>query len=129
MKFKALMEDYIRFKQALGEDFRTNETRLKSFYRSLNGDPELEEISPEMVESFIYGSAPLTSFFHAKYHALKGFYHYALSRGYIRQNPLPRQVPKRLANFVPYIYSHEELKSLLEAIDLLEKVGNILILT
>jgi site-specific recombinase XerD len=51
---------------------------------------------------------------------LVGFYRFALARGYCTISPLPTLVPKRPPAFVPYIYSHEELRHLLEATSLCE---------
>jgi integrase len=50
----------------------------------------------------------------AKYDALRGFARYAVSRGYVATLPLPTRLPKRPPPFVPYIYSHEELRRLFE---------------
>ena len=40
----------------------------------------------------------------------------AIARGYVASTPLPRTFPKPLQPFVPYVYSHEELKRLLSAV-------------
>lgn len=51
-----------------------------------------------------------------KYHAISGLYRFALARAWISASPLPRRIPKPAAPaFVPYIYSHAELKRLLDA--------------
>ena len=44
-----------------------------------------------------------------------GFYQYAFTRGYVDQIPLPKVLPKRPPPFIPYIYSKEELRRLLDA--------------
>lgn len=44
-----------------------------------------------------------------------GFYQYASTRGYVDQIPLPKVLPKRPPPFIPYIYSKEELRRLLDA--------------
>jgi site-specific recombinase XerD len=62
----------------------------------------------------------VTRFWHRKYEVLSGFYRFAISRGYCAVSPLPRLVPKRPPAFVPYIYSHDELRRLLEATSLCE---------
>ena len=46
---------------------------------------------------------------------LVGFYRFALARGYVSISPLPKIVPKPPRAFVPHIYSHDELRRLLEA--------------
>ena len=53
---------------------------------------------------------------HIKYHALKGFFRFAVSRGHLDEAPLPTVLPKRPRTFVPYIYSRDEIRRLLDAI-------------
>ena len=65
--------------------------------------------------TFLAGHGPITRYWFAKYDALRGFYRYAVSRGYVATLPLPTWLPKRPPPFVPYIYSHEELGRLFEA--------------
>jgi len=50
-----------------------------------------------------------------RHSALLGLYQYALARNYVTTSPLPRILPKRQTNFVPYIYSKAELKLLFGA--------------
>jgi site-specific recombinase XerD len=45
---------------------------------------------------------------------LRGFYRFAMARGYAASSPLPKIIPKP-PQFVPYIFSHEELQRLLDA--------------
>jgi len=47
--------------------------------------------------------------------SLRGFYRFALARGYVNTSPLPKTVPQVPPQFVPYIYSHDEVRRLLEA--------------
>jgi integrase len=47
---------------------------------------------------------------------VRTFYRYAVSRHYVAAAPLPRVIPKRPPPFVPYIYSHDDLLRLLQAV-------------
>jgi site-specific recombinase XerD len=67
------------------------------------------------VAAFLNGTGPITSAWHIKYHALKGFFRFARSRGHITHDLLPMTRPKRPPRFVPHIYSREELRQLLLA--------------
>ncbi|HWU36636.1 MAG TPA: tyrosine-type recombinase/integrase, partial [Candidatus Acidoferrum sp.] len=51
-----------------------------------------------------------------KYHALKGFFRFAISRGHLTEAPLPKALPKPPPPFVPYIYTRDEIRRLLDAI-------------
>jgi site-specific recombinase XerD len=66
------------------------------------------------VAAFLAGHGHVTQNWHRKYTALRGFFHYALSRGHLSPSPLPTTVPKRPARFVPHIYTTDELCRLLD---------------
>ena len=48
--------------------------------------------------------------------SLKGFFRFAVSRGHLDKAPLPTDLPKHAPPFVPYIYSRDDLRRLLDAI-------------
>jgi site-specific recombinase XerD len=115
MKLRAAITQYITYKQALGMKFVSDGRVLKSFYR-MQGDRHLNRIGSKQVADFLTGEGPLTSFWHRKHGALSGFYRFAIARGYIDCSPLPTHLPKLPNRFTPHIYSHAELKRLVEAI-------------
>jgi integrase/recombinase XerD len=108
MKLLALIDRYVGYRKSLGEDFGTNARRLKQLYR-LIGNIAVSKISSKQITKFLYGKKFTATYF-AKYSALKGFYNYCISRGYVKDYPLPTILPKRPPPFIPYVYSHEELK-------------------
>ncbi len=116
MKLCTLITQYVTYRKSLGEKFRTNETYLKAFCKTIGPDVEITQISKDAVDLFLYGSeeADITSSWFIKHTALLGFYQYAHTRGYVEQIPLPNILPKRPQPFVPYIYSKEELRQLLQ---------------
>jgi integrase/recombinase XerD len=114
MKLTQVVHDYISLKQSLGSRFRTEATILKSFCKSL-GEITIVDVEPLQVNRYLYGSGPVTLFWHRKYEALSGFYRFALGRGYIPHSPLPMIIPKRPQPFRPYIYTQQELRDLLKA--------------
>lgn len=114
MNLQQLIERYIAYRQSLGEQFKANACILRVFARSVGSHAAVGDVRPEQVSAFLTGHGPITRYWFAKYDALRGFYRYAVSRGYVAMLPLPTQRPKRPLPFVPYIYSHEELRHLLE---------------
>ena len=66
---------------------------------------------------FLAGKGPLTRRRENKYGALAGFYRYAVSRGFASRSPLPDNEPKPPPSAPPYIYSHDELRRLIGAIE------------
>jgi site-specific recombinase XerD len=115
MNLQQLIERYIAHRQSLGAQFRADACILRVFGRSVGSHAEVGDVRPEQVSTFLAGHGPITRYWFAKYDALRGFYRYAVSRGYVATLPLPTWLPKRPPPFVPYIYSHEELRRLFEA--------------
>jgi site-specific recombinase XerD len=110
MKLTTLINQYIDYKKSLGMKFESNEYCLHAFCRYMKKNISLNQVSMKHVNDFLYGGKPVTSRWFIKYTALKGFYRYAASRGYIKDLPLPRTLPKRPPSFIPYIYTRDELK-------------------
>lgn len=109
MKLLTAVANYIAYQKVLGKLFVTNGRILKSYVRAIGQRSHLSDVKPKQVDAF------LTSNGHYKYQALRNFYRYAISRGYVNTSPLPMTIPKRPPCFVPYIYSRQELRSLLDA--------------
>ncbi len=115
MRLQQLIERYVAYRQALGKRFRSTANILRSFGRAVGAEADVAEVGAEQVNAFLRGSGLITNFWHAKHTALRGLYHYAISRGYATVSPLPSTVPKLPPRFVPHIYSREELRRLLKA--------------
>lgn len=116
MKLLEAVTQYVAHQRALGMRFTTEERTLKSFSRAQE-NRDLAQITPEAVLAFLAGNGPPTRFWHRKHEALSGFYRFAIAHGYASLSPLPKRVPKLPPRFEPYIFSHTELKGLLEATD------------
>ena len=113
MKLSALASQYVAYKQGMGMRFHTEARTLKSFCRIM-GDITMAEITADRVHAYIAGAGPITRFWHRKHEVLRGFYRFATARGHVDRSPLPKIVPKA-PEFVPHIFSHEELQRLLDA--------------
>lgn len=115
MKLRRLVDRYIAHRRSLGERCQTNASILRTFCRGLRYDIDLKQIGARQTTKFLYGNGPVTSAWHVRYNALKGFFQYVLSRDYGATLLLPEEIPQRPPPFVPYIYSREELRLLLQA--------------
>ncbi len=115
-KPQELVESYIAHRRSMGDKFESAAVVLRAFGRAVAASPDIDGVGPGQVESFLNGSGPVTSAWHIRHTALLGFYRYATSRGHASSMPLPAKLPKRPPPFVPYIYSHEELRRLLDVI-------------
>lgn len=114
MNLSHAVAHYVAHKQSMGMRFHTERRTLQSFCRHC-GDVELAEVAPDQVRGFLAGTGPVTRFWQRKHEVLLGFYRFAIARGYVTHAPLPKTVPKPAQDFVPYIYSHAELRRLLAA--------------
>jgi integrase/recombinase XerD len=117
VNLQQLIEQYVTFRQTLGERFKANAAHLRAFGRTLGCQADVADVKVEQVNTFLAGTGPVTRTWHEKHNALLGFYRYAVSRGYATMTPLPAFVPKRPPRFVPHIYSREELRQLLDETD------------
>jgi integrase/recombinase XerD len=115
MKLKSLVEKYIKFKKGLGYSFKTNQTVILSFVRAIGYNIELKSITVKQVSKFLNGKGPLTRTWHVKHNALKGLFKYAIRIRCLSKIPMPTTIPKQPPTITPYIYSHHEIKRLLEA--------------
>ena len=113
MMLSVLAAQYVAHKQSMGMRFHTEARTLQSFCRTM-GDILVAEIAVDGVQAFIAGAGPVTRFWHRKHEVLRGFYRFAMARGYAASSPLPRIIPKP-PQFVPYIFSQEEIQRLLDA--------------
>jgi site-specific recombinase XerD len=116
MNVNDLVTQYVTFRRTLGERCKTNASILHSFCRSIGPRTSVAAIEADAVAAFLAGAGPITSAWHTRYHALKGFFRFAISRGHLSAAPLPTILPKQPPPFVPYIYSRDEIRRLLEAI-------------
>lgn len=117
VNLRCLIERYVAYRQALGEKFLTNRNILRAFGRSTGPTVAVAAVGLLETTRFLYGHGPVTSAWHIKHAALKGFFRYALGRDHITKIPLPEVLPERPPPFVAYIYTREEVLRLLMATD------------
>ena len=113
MKLKDVTESYVAARRSSGASFKSGELILRHFLRRV-GDVPLAEITPAMCRAF-YDLLPRTPTCRARYGALRGLFAFATARGSLRASPLPDRAPRAPSTFQPYIYTHDELRRLLDA--------------
>ena len=114
MKLAQLIAQYVAFRKNLGVNFENDARLLESFSRTIGEAADISGVQADCVKAFLDGCGPITCYWHRKLTVLRGFYRYAVSRGYVAAAPLPTLIPKQPERFVPYIYSCEELQRLLD---------------
>ena len=83
------------------------------------GDIAITEVKPESVLAFIAGTGPITARWIENHKVLRGFYRYAIGRGFATLSPLSTDTPRPPTQLTPYIYTVDELKRLLAATEIL----------
>jgi integrase/recombinase XerD len=119
MRLRDIVEAYIDYKQCLGMRFRSQAAVLRAFYRAI-GDIAVAEVKPESVLAFIAGTGPVTARWKENHTVLRGFYRYAVGRGFATMSPLPTDIPRSPPQLIPYIYTVDDLRRLLAATDILQ---------
>ncbi len=114
MKLREAIEQYILWRQAHGAKFITTLSLLRQFLRQADGNAECDAVTTAQVLAFLAGKGPLTRHRENKCYALTGFWRYAISRGHATRSPLPHHEPKPPVRALPYIYSRDELRRLLD---------------
>ena len=117
MNLQRLIEQYISLQQSLGSPFTTNAAILRAFGRARSARASIAGVRVEDVDAFLGKARPVTETWFSKLSRLRGFFQYAVSRGYITTAPLPTVMPKRPPAFIPYIYTREEIRRLIQAIE------------
>ena len=92
------IDAYITLKRSLGAVFRADTRVLRSFGRAF-GDISLGAIDPKAVHDLCRGKGPPTPWWERKDTALRGFFAYLVSRGYLAACPLPEQRPRVTRSF------------------------------
>lgn len=110
MSIDDLVSQYIAFHRALGARYRNEGYLLRSFSRAVGPQTCITHVAAEAVTAFLAGSGPITSAWFSKYKAIKGLFHFAISRGHLTEAPLPTALPQRPPPSVPYIYTRNELR-------------------
>jgi len=120
MKLAQVVEDYVAWKRSLGFRFNSAGNIVRTFAREA-GPVDLGDVSQQAVTGFLRGPRPaVRSSWHTKYSVLVGLFRFALQRGLLSTSPLPYLVPKRPEYAKPYIYSPEELRSILAGSEILD---------
>jgi site-specific recombinase XerD len=105
---------YINLRQSLGAVFASDRRVLRAFVKAM-GDVPVIALEPEACRSFCRGDGLPTRWWERKHSALAGFFTFLVSRGHLSNSPLPQPWPRIPRSFEAYIYSLEEIQSLLDA--------------
>lgn len=115
MKLAAAVDVYVLHRQTTGQKFHGPAVALRAFSRRHSNRP-LHGITSTEVKQFLDVPRTGPATWRRKYGVLRDFFIYWKHRGKLNTLPMPAAGRKYTQTFVPYIYSREELRLLLEAI-------------
>jgi integrase len=123
MNLKLATLEYVALKQSMGMRFETEATIFRGFVKQMGDSVAVATVTSKDVLRCLNGrkDGPVTLFWHRKHDALKGFWEFAIRRGYTDRSPVPVRRAKEPVRFVPYIYTREELKMLLDGVTSYQK--------
>ena len=114
-----LCEAFIAEKRAVGYTYKSESERLSKFsHFSENFDIPPETLTKEVVKAWI-APRPMESD-RTRYHrfsTIHQFAEYMVRMGYSAYIPSSTEAGKRHKNFVPYIFTHEEIQRFFSAVD------------
>jgi integrase len=117
MTLRQLIADYLHYRSALGYRLARDTQILGAFGRRFGYLP-LRAISAHRVHRFLCPDHICHDTVARRHRALRGFYRYVEARHGALLPPLADLPNGSSSNFKPYIYSHAELKRLLQATSL-----------
>ena len=117
MTLRETIDQYIAWRQARGAHFRSGASILRLYCRSVGAEVDCDAVRTEQASAFLAGNGSLTRYRANKRTVVAGFYRYAISRGHATHAPLPADEPKEPRSAPAYIYSRDELRRLLGAVD------------
>lgn len=120
MKLTDAADLYVSRRRAGGEKVQSPAAMLRSFCKRYS-HRSLRSITAADVNAFLDGPLTGPGTWRQKYGMLRVFFDYWSRRGELRVLPMPLTAPKYTSSFVPYIYSQQELKTLLEAIPVCQR--------
>lgn len=122
MKLAAAVDIYVLHRRAMGQKCEGPAVALRAFSRRHSNDP-LQGITPSDVKQFLDVPQTGPAAWRRKYGVLRDFFAYWRCRGKLNAVPMPPPAPRYTQTFVPYIYSRQELRQLLDAVPHCQRNG------
>ena len=117
MTLREAIKCYIDWQKARGALFVSSAYALLRFARSVGDEAGCDSVTDDQAAAFLTRTGPAASSLAFEHYAVAGFYQYAVARGLATRSPLPTQLPQRPEAAPPYIYSSDEIRRLLGAIE------------
>ena len=124
MTLREAIDQYIAWRRAQGARFQSQAYALRRYCRHVGDALDCDAVRSDQVSAFLAHGASASSNRVFLYCTLASFYRYAITRSLATRSPLPVEAPKAPPSASPYIYSHDELRRLLDAVKTYRKRVN-----
>lgn len=114
MRLSDLVSAYLDYRRALGARMNGEAFMLRAFCKAVADAPP-SALTLGQVRAYLYRGGVSSQTVARRQRALSGFYRYLVTRHGVHLTALPRPPKSNITTFVPYIYSHEEIRRLLQA--------------
>jgi len=122
MNLDAAVDIYVSHRRAMGQKREGPAVALRAFCRRY-GNKFLRGITPLDVKQFLDVPQTGPAAWRRKYGVLRDFFAYWRCRGKLNAVPMPPATSRYTQTFVPYIYSRQELRLLLDAVPHCQRSG------
>ena len=114
MKLCDAISRYIAYKQAIGMVFETEATILRAFTEKVGVNASVAKITSDSVLQYLNGRGPVRLVLASQARCFERFLEVRDPARLDGSFPAPTCRPKEPTPFIPYIYSRQELKRLLD---------------
>lgn len=116
MRLDESIEVYWSKKRDIGVAFDKGAKDLHSFLKKV-GNSALETLTPQGVLKFLNGQNTSAVTWRRKYRLLHRFFEFWNARGEMPAFSMPPMLPAAPSDFTPHIYTRDDIRSLLKAVD------------
>lgn len=103
---------YVQRKQSVGMSYAKALRTYRAFLTAV-GNLDIRQITIHHISEFLDRAQTSVAAFRRKHSLLRRFFEYWAAHGAIAPLPMPLNRPAQRSNFLPYIYTSEELRKLL----------------
>jgi integrase/recombinase XerD len=114
MRLPDSVSAYLAYRRALGARMKGEAFMLRAFCKHIAGSSP-SALTADQIRGYLHHGCISPQTVAKRHRALNGFYRYLSTRHGMDLPSLPRAPKPSTTTFVPYIYSHDEIKRLLQA--------------
>lgn len=118
MTIKELVKNYVSYHRSLGQQFTGTEHLINGFARYVGEDCDITSISDAQCDDYLASKLKpkSTSYWMELFYAINGMICWAIARGYMSRNPMPKYRINKYEELLPHIFTTNELNAIFKTI-------------